>query len=106
MRNLSLIFLGLMMGLLSCSNKEFTVFSPSSKVKLNFALTGENQPSYSVYFNNKSIIKPSTLGFDFKDMESLGKGMVIDSVQTREFNEKWEMPWGEQRYVTNHYNEL
>ncbi len=95
-----------MMGLLSCSNKEFTVFSPSSKVKLNFALNGVNQPSYSVYFNNKPIIKPSTLGFDFKDMESLGKGMRIDSILTREFNEKWEMPWGEQRYVTNHYNEL
>lgn len=106
MRNLSFIFLGLMMGLLSCSNKEFTVFSPSSKVKLNFALNGVNQPSYSVYFNNKPIIKPSTLGFDFKDMESLGKGMRIDSILTREFNEKWEMPWGEQRYVTNHYNEL
>ncbi|KAB2870418.1 MAG: glycoside hydrolase family 97 protein, partial [Bacteroidales bacterium] len=106
MRKLSFIFLGLMMGLLSCSNKEFTVFSPSSKVKLNFALAGENQPSYSVYFNDKPIIKPSTLGFDFEDMESLGKGMRIDSIQTCEFNEKWEMPWGEQRYVTNHYNEL
>lgn len=106
MRSLSFIFLGLMMGLLSCSNKEFAVFSPSSKVKLNFALTGENQPSYSVYFNDKPIIKPSTLGFDFKDMESLGKVMRIDSIQIREFNEKWEMPWGEQRYVTNHYNEL
>jgi len=106
MRKLSFIFLGLMMGLLSCSNKEFTVFSPSSKVKLNFALNGENQPLYCVYFNNKPIIKPSTLGFDFKNMESLGKGMRIDSILTREFNEKWEMPWGEQRYVTNHYNEL
>jgi len=106
MRKLSFIFLGLMMGLLSCSNKEFTVFSPSSKVKLNFALNGVNQPSYCVYFNNKPVIKPSTIGFDFKDMESLGKGMRIDSIQTCEFNEKWEMPWGEQRYVTNHYNEL
>lgn len=106
MRKLSFIFLGLMMGLLSCSNKEFTVFSPSSKVKLNFALNGVNQPSYCVYFNNKPVIKPSTIGFDFKDMESLGKGMRIDSIQTCEFNEKWEMPWGEQRYVTNHFNEF
>lgn len=106
MRKLSFIFLGLMMGLLSCSNKEFTVFSPSSKVKLNFALAGENQPSYSVYFNDKPIIKPSTLGFDFEDMESLGKGMRIDSIQAREFKERWEMPWGEQRYVTNHFNEF
>jgi len=106
MRNISFIFLGLMVGLLSCSSKEYTVFSPSNKVKLNFALSGEKQPSYSVYFNDKPIINPSTLGFDFKDMESLGKGMRIDSVQTREFNERWEMPWGEQRYVTNHFNEF
>lgn len=106
MRNISFIFLGLVVGLLSCSNKEYTVFSPSNKVKLNFALSGEKQPSYSVYFNDKPIIKPSTLGFDFKDMESLGKGMRIDSIQTREFNERWEMPWGEQRYVTNHFKEF
>ena len=106
MRNISFIFLGLVTGFLSCSNKEYTAFSPSSKVKLNFALTGEKQPSFSVYFNDKPIIKPSTLGFDFKDMESLGKGMRVDSIKTREFNERWEMPWGEQRYVTNHYNEL
>ena len=106
MRNISFIFLGLLVGLLSCSNKEYSVFSPSNKVKLNFTLTGEKQPSYSVYFNDKPIIKPSTLGLDFKDMESLGKGMRIDSIQTREFNERWEMPWGEQHYVVNHYNEL
>lgn len=106
MRNISLIFLGLVVGLLSCSNKEYTIISPSNKVKLNFALIDEKQPSYSVCFNDKPIIKPSTVGFDFKDMESLGKAMKIDSVQTREFNERWEMPWGEQRYVTNHYNEL
>ena len=92
MRNISFIFLGLLVGLLSCSNKEYSVFSPSNKVKLNFTLTGEKQPSYSVYFNDKPIIKPSTLGFDFKDMESIGKGMRIDSIQTREFNERWEMP--------------
>lgn len=95
-----------MVGFLSCSNKEYTVFSPSNKVKLNFALSSEKQPSYSVYFNDKPIINPSTLGFDFKDMESIGKGMRIDSVQTREFNERWEMSWGEQHYVVNHYNEL
>lgn len=106
MRSISFIFLGLLVGLLSCSNKEYTVFSPSNKVKLNFALTGEKQPSYSVYFKDKPIIKPSTLGFDFKDMELLGKGMRIDSIQTHEFNERWEMPWGEQHYVVNHYNEL
>ncbi len=106
MKTKSIFFLGLVVGLISCSNKEYTIISPSNKVKLNFALTGEKQPSYSVYFNDKPIVKPSTLGFDFKDMESLGKGMRVDSIQTREFNERWEMPWGEQRYVTSHYNEL
>lgn len=73
---------------------------------MNFSLTGEKQPTYSVYFNDKEIIKPSTLGFDFRDMQSLGKGLKIDSVQSTELNERWEMPWGEQRFVTNHYNEL
>ncbi|BDX36807.1 alpha-glucosidase [Tenuifilaceae bacterium CYCD] len=102
--NVLLIVIAL--GVCSCADKNYTAHSPSGNVSVEFSLTGEKQPIYSVYFNEKEIIKPSTLGFDFKDAQSLGKGMKIDSVQSREFNEQWEMPWGEQHFVTNHYNEL
>lgn len=102
--NVLLIVMAL--GVCSCADKNYTVHSPSGNVSVEFSLTGEKQPTYSVYFNDKQIIKPSTLGFDFKDAQSLGKGMKIDSIQSDEFNEQWEMPWGEQHFVTNHYNEL
>ncbi|MGE0077313.1 MAG: glycoside hydrolase family 97 protein [Bacteroidales bacterium] len=105
MKTKAILILSLI-GLFSCSNKDYSVLSPSGDVKVNFTLTGEEQPTYSVSFNEKEMIKPSTLGFDFKGMESLEKGLKIDSIQSNEFNEQWEMPWGEQRFVTNHYNEL
>jgi len=98
--------IGLILSSCSSSHDNYSVLSPSGNIKVDFALTSEKQPSYSVSFNGKELIKPSTLGFEFKNMESLGKNLKVDSVRTREFNEQWEMPWGEQRYVTNHYNEL
>ncbi|HOZ15985.1 MAG TPA: glycoside hydrolase family 97 protein [Tenuifilaceae bacterium] len=103
---INVAFVVLALGLYSCADNNYKVQSQSGKLVLNFALIGETQPSYCVYYDGKQIIKPSTLGFDFKDAESLGKGLRIDSVQSREFNERWEMPWGEQHYVVNHYNEL
>lgn len=101
-----LVLIAMSVGMGACTDKNYSVQSPSGGVCVDFCLTGSNQPSYSVSFNGKAVIEPSTLGFDLKDAPSLGAGLRVDSVKTREFNERWEMPWGEQRYVTNHFNEL
>lgn len=99
--------MALLAGMLACSNNnEQLVTSPSGEVKVIFSLTADKQPSYRVYFKDSPVIETSTLGFDFKDAPSLSKGMRVDSVLSNEFNETWELPWGEQRLVKNHYNEM
>ncbi len=92
--------MALLAGMLACSNNnEQLVTSPSGEVKVIFSLTADKQPSYRVYFKDSPVIETSTLGFDFKDAPSLSKGMRVDSVLSNEFNETWELPWGEQRLV-------
>ncbi|MBC7124279.1 MAG: glycoside hydrolase family 97 protein [Bacteroidales bacterium] len=91
----------------SCNKSDsLVVLSPSGKVSITFLINGKGQPSYSLLFDKKTIVKPSTLGFEFKDMPPLSDNIKVDSFRTRSFSEKWEMPWGDQRWVDNTYNEL
>lgn len=80
--------------------------SPSKNLKLHMFLTTKGTPAYTVTFKGKTVIDTSTLGFDFKDAPSMGKGMKILKSETSNVFEEWEMPWGEQRIVENHFNEL
>ncbi|RUA15614.1 MAG: glycoside hydrolase family 97 protein, partial [Flavobacteriia bacterium] len=47
-----------------------------------------------------------SMGFDFKDQASLKNHLKIIGSTPNTVNETWEMPWGEQKDVVNHYNEL
>jgi hypothetical protein len=101
-----LLFLGFAAAFMSCTKTEYTLVSPSGKIKLNFVLLDGGKPTYEIDFNQKTIIKPSTLGFEFKDMPPLSENIKVDSFKTQPYSEKWEMPWGDQRWVDNTYNEL
>ena len=93
----------------ACSDNSNTILeakSPNSKLIIDFNVNNEGQPFYSVKFNNKVIVDTSYLGFDFVNVESLSKNFKITKTSTQKFNETWQMPWGEQLDVVNHYNEL
>ncbi|WP_372767170.1 glycoside hydrolase family 97 protein [Lutibacter sp.] len=105
---LSLVLISIF--LFSCSKKselQTTVSSPDDHVKVEFKLTEKGEPTYLVTFKNKEVIKTSTLGgFDLKDMASFKDNFEIVNATTSNFNEVWEMPWGEQTKVENNYKEL
>jgi hypothetical protein len=94
--------------MLSCSDESniTTVSSPNNINSIEFNLSVEGIPYYSVKHKNQSVIDSSTLGFDFKDQPPLKNGLKIIGTSMKSVNEIWEMPWGEQRDVNNHYNEL
>ncbi|HAT81040.1 MAG TPA: alpha-glucosidase, partial [Flavobacterium sp.] len=80
--------------------------SPSNKISVNFELTTDGQPSYSVYYNNKPVIFASTLGIKLKDKTALDANFEIADTKTNSFNESWKPVLGEQATIVNHYNEL
>ncbi|MEO1518173.1 MAG: glycoside hydrolase family 97 protein [Bacteroidota bacterium] len=83
-----------------------TFGSPNKVNTIKFDLTESGQPTYSVKHGSELIIAPSTMGFEFQGQQAMTDGFSIASVQMAPFEENWEMPWGEQRVVTNKYNEL
>lgn len=94
----------------ACGDKQATpssqVLSPSKNIKVNFFLTANKTPAYQVFFHDQVIIDTSFLGFDLKDQLPLQRNFEIVKVETDSLNETWKLPWGEQKEVVNHYNEL
>lgn len=86
--------------------KKLEVASPSGGIKVEFFLHGNGEAAYRVIYNAKPVVETSTLGFDFKGEPSIKDGLAVKSSAVTEFNETWEMPWGEQLKVVNHYRQL
>ncbi len=80
--------------------------SPSGNLTIEFMLMDDGTPGYKVTHQGKNIIEPSTMGFEFNDQEAMDSGFEMIGGSERTFNETWEMPWGEQRFVENHFNEM
>jgi hypothetical protein len=80
--------------------------SPDGKLELSFFLTSTQQPAYQLVRGNTMVIDTSRLGFELQGAPVLSEGWEIKDMQEKMVDESWEMPWGEQRNVRNHYNEL
>ncbi len=94
--------------MLSCQKKtsQQIVESPSKINRIEFNLNKEGEPFYTVSHNGEIILDSSFMYFDFKDQSSFKAGFEILNTSYSNLNETWEMPWGEQREVINHYNEM
>lgn len=90
----------------SASKNKTEVVSPDGNIQINFELSDEGVPTYSVSHKNNQVVKPSHLGFEFEKLPSFHSGFKILNVTPSSFNEDWQMPWGEQLLVNNNYNEL
>lgn len=91
----------------ACQKSPVTrVQSPSGNIEVNvFTLPG-GLAAYTVSLEGQMVIDTSGLAFEFLDRNPLKEGLQILSSDTRSFSETWEMPWGEQRFVENSYQEL
>jgi alpha-glucosidase len=97
------------MALLSCAQPGkslYKVTSPEGVVHMQFMLTATGQPAYQVYFRDKLMLDTSLMGFDLNKAPDLSGQFKIISTTQSTFDETWEQPWGEERFIRNHYNEF
>jgi hypothetical protein len=78
--------------------------SPEGTHQVDIYLDASGRPGYQVLRNGKTVIDSSGLGFEFEDQPALISGLRWVESSNRSEDETWEMPWGEQRSVRNHYN--
>lgn len=101
-----ILLLSLCIACMSCDVKSAGTKSPDENIEVNFGLSSEGRFYYTVFFKDKAVIDTSYVGFDFKGIPSMNKGFTAKVKKPVEVDEIWEMPWGEQENVLNHYNEI
>jgi alpha-glucosidase len=65
----------------------------------------EGRLSYRVMRFGVPVINPSRMGFLLRGGK-LERDLALTTQASRSVDETWEQPWGESRFVRNHYNEL
>lgn len=82
-----------------------TIFSPNHRIRCDISFKS-NYLLYSVKVGEDEIIRPSRLGLSFYGKELIIKKLILKHVSHDRCRETIEMPWGEDRYIDNSYNEL
>ena len=99
----------LLLALLACgaqADELASVSSPDGQIKLTVQTDAEGRLAYSVERRGKPLVKPSRLGLLLTNAHQLDGGFTLFAQKTSEHDDTWEQPWGESRFVRNHYREL
>lgn len=82
------------------------VASPDGTIVVDLSTDNDGRPAYAVSRKGQAVITPSRLGFLLLDAPKFERNIEIVQPRTRSVDETWEQPWGERRFIRNHYNEL
>jgi alpha-glucosidase len=83
-----------------------TVQSPNSSIEVQLRVDGDGRPEYSIHRKGRPLVNWSRLGFILADAPKLERNFTVQQVTRRSFDQTWEQPWGERRYVRDHGNEM
>ena len=73
------------------------------KIKLDFLLNENGTPVYSVSFNDKPVIKPSSMGFVLTNNDNFNSSFELIGSDKKSFDTTWQPVWGEVKNIRNHY---
>ncbi len=105
-----------------------TLNSPDGRLRMEFYITTEGTPQYSLSYDGEQVIRPSSLGYRLRGVlkatkiveekgTSLGKvdekaavdfdrDFELISAERDSLDEVWTPVWGEEDHIRNHYKEL
>ncbi len=89
----------------AAADETHTVQSPDGRIKAAFLLR-QGRALYTVQFNNATVIRPSALGFRFKNVRPLNGPFEMVRLRRRAFDQTRATVWGEADSIRNRYNEL
>ena len=83
-----------------------TAASPDGSLVLSVTTDNDARPTWSLSRKGKLLIAPSKLGFLLADGLNMVRGFSIAGSEKAAADDTWEQPWGERRFVRDHYNEV
>lgn len=83
-----------------------TASSPGKVLDVSVQVAKDGRLAYQVSRLGKPVIASSRLGFVLANGAPLDAGFKIARQQVTTHDDTWEQPWGERRFVRNHYTQL
>ncbi len=90
--------------------------SPDGRSAATFDLTARGEPTYTFKYRGKTVVEPSTLGFDIKalgrdafngrKLAQLKEGFSPMGVERATFDETWKPVWGEESEIRDRHEEM
>ena len=66
--------------------------SPDGNLVMNFSLNGQGAPTYDLFYKDKAVIKPSTLGLELKKEDKAHRPMTC-SIRTKPSSSPVRWDW-------------
>lgn len=99
--SLALLIIGI-----SIISAQKSIQSPDGRIKVTFDIAAEGIPTYSVSYDDRNVVLPSSLGLTLTGAPNLTDGFVMKSAHTDSSDSWWKPVWGENDSIRDHYNEL
>ena len=80
--------------------------SPGNVLSVEVQIDPMGKLGYDVKRKGKEVIGLSRLGFNLANAPKLDGNFKLVDKRVSDHDDTWEQPWGERRYVRNHYREL
>jgi hypothetical protein len=106
MKKIFSFFLFLFFSAFSFAQNVIVVPSPGASCQLKISLDEKGRLSYALTYKGKTVVQPSSLGFELNDAPSLHENFTIIKIDSTTFDETWKPVWGEVAAIRNHYKEL
>ena len=106
MNRLLLLCFTVLLAFSSCTPVATETSSPDGRIKLTFATDAADDMTYRVQVGDTAFILPSSLGFEARNGVNLSHGFHVVNTGFHKKNETWTQPWGENKQLTNNYQEM
>jgi alpha-glucosidase len=80
--------------------------SPGGALSVEVQIDPAGRLGYDVKRKGREVIGLSRLGFNLANAPKLDGNFKLVDKRVSDHDDTWEQPWGERRYVRNHYREL
>jgi glucan 1,4-alpha-glucosidase len=87
----------------SFAQQKISLQSPLAKCSVEISLNASGALQYSLTYKNKTVVAPSTLGFELSDGKTLSSNFDIINVESKTVNENWKPVLGEVSSIANNY---
>ncbi|HXG81268.1 MAG TPA: glycoside hydrolase family 97 protein [Sphingomicrobium sp.] len=83
-----------------------SVSSPGGTIRVDVMLNEEGRAGYRIWRRQQPIVGESHFGFLFTDQPQMLRNFAVTGQRTRDHDETWQTPWGEDRTIRDRYREL